>query len=146
MIKRCYNPQNQHHSRNYKDRGIQVCERWLKSFYNFFNDMGHPPSEKHTIDRINPRDNYDPLNCRWATYTEQSWNRQNCKGYSWAPNHNKWNAAITANRNRKNIGYFNTKKEARSAYLDAKAIYHQSDMRPEVVRRLHECWTRLPAF
>jgi|GEM_PF-4871896 len=34
--------------------------------------MGEPPSEKHTLDRIDPARGYSPDNCRWATYTQQN--------------------------------------------------------------------------
>ena len=60
----------------YGGRGIKVCDRWMESFSNFFADMGRRPSDKHTIDRINVDGNYEPGNCRWATWTEQQNNKQ----------------------------------------------------------------------
>ena len=75
MKMRCYN-KNDAGYRNYGGRGIQVCDRWLESFANFFADMGSRPSLKHSIDRIDNNGNYEPSNCRWVTQTQQGRNRR----------------------------------------------------------------------
>jgi len=66
-------------SKYYGARGISVCDRWIKSFDAFYEDMGDKPSAKHTIDRIDVNGNYEPSNCKWATMKEQSVNRRNTK-------------------------------------------------------------------
>lgn len=60
----------------YGAKGIRVCERW-NSFENFLADMGEKPSPRHSIDRMNPRGNYEPGNCTWATAKQQQNNRTN---------------------------------------------------------------------
>lgn len=61
----------------YVRNGIQVCDRWL-IFENFFEDMGEKP-DGLTLDRKDNKGNYDPINCRWATISEQQCNKSNNK-------------------------------------------------------------------
>lgn len=70
MITRCENPKKKNF-KYYGARGISVCERWRHSFQNFLADMG-PRPEGQTLDRWpNRTGNYEPGNCRWATWKEQ---------------------------------------------------------------------------
>lgn len=80
MKSRCYNPNNNAYS-GYGGRGITVCDRWLNSFENFLLDMGRRPSKDHSLDRYpnNATGNYEPTNCRWATWEQQNGNRRDNK-------------------------------------------------------------------
>jgi hypothetical protein len=73
MIERCRDKTNASY-KNYGALGITVCKRWLK-FENFFADMGERKPGM-TIDRLSPEANYEPANCRWATWIEQARSRR----------------------------------------------------------------------
>lgn len=78
MIKRCYDKKLREY-KYYGARGINVCDRWLESLDNFCEDVGKKPTPNHSLDRINNDGNYEPSNCRWATWSEQGSNkRPNC--------------------------------------------------------------------
>ncbi len=75
MISRCTDPKDPGF-KNYGGRGIMVCERWLKSFQAFLDDMGKCPPGL-MLDRVNNDGNYEPSNCRWTTRKVQNNNKRN---------------------------------------------------------------------
>ena len=78
MKRRCYNPKDNSYKR-YGGRGITICNEWLNDFMSFYKwaiDNGYVYNDKErlTIERINNDGNYEPKNCTWKTYKEQSLN------------------------------------------------------------------------
>ena len=55
-----------------------MCDRWIQSFENFYEDMGECPP-KLSLERINVNGNYEPDNCCWATDHTQAQNRTNAR-------------------------------------------------------------------
>lgn len=75
MKARCKNQNNPRYAR-YGGRGIKVCEEWENSFESFWEwSRTHGYEDDLTIDRINNDGNYEPSNCRWIPFADQSRNR-----------------------------------------------------------------------
>ena len=73
--------------KDYGGRGIKVCPEWHKSnpdgWKNFIEFVGPAPTNKHSIDRVNPNLGYQPYmedgvtrQVRWATAKTQANNQR----------------------------------------------------------------------
>lgn len=99
MIERCRNPGHVRWHR-YGGRGVSVCDRWKRSFWNFVEDMGEKPAGT-TLDRKDNDKGYSPDNCRWSTSRTQ---RRNGLRVTWVTHRGQtlcitdWAAHLGVNR------------------------------------------------
>lgn len=122
----------------YKERLTKVCDRWLNSFQNFYDDMGKAPSLAYTLDRIDNNGNYEPGNCRWATRSQQSINKglygNNTSGYRGVYRvGNKWSTCITLDKKTRWLGTYDDKETAAEAYNKAALELHGYDAKLNVI-------------
>lgn len=131
MKQRCSNPKHTAYS-YYGALGIAVCDAWMNyaPFQEWAVKTGY--SDDLSIDRIDGSKGYSPDNCRWANKTTQSRNQKKRStntsgsvGVSFVPKLNKYQAYVTVNYKKVNLGYFSTVEEARSArqtYIDQNQL------------------------
>lgn len=72
MIARCYNRDRKDYQ-SYGAKGIKVCDSWRiypELFVSWSLHKGY--IENLVLDRIDPKSNYSPENCRWITQEENN--------------------------------------------------------------------------
>lgn len=76
MVQRCHN-KNCAAYKYYGEKGVIVCDEWRANRESFIEwALANGYDSKLTIDRINVYGNYEPGNCKWATYKEQAHNKR----------------------------------------------------------------------
>ena len=113
----------------YADKGIKVCDRWLE-FENFLADMGERP-EGYLIDRINPDENYEPSNCRWATMQESQNTKTQRRGRGWTKiKDGQYQVRMRFSGKDRHLGMCRSEEEAEALYKAAVVLYeaHKTDL------------------
>jgi hypothetical protein len=153
MKTRVTNPNSQDYV-NYGGRGIKICKRWSESFAAFHSDLGDKPGVTYTLDRKDFDGNYScgkcdecrannwPMNCRWATPSQQVWNRRKKLGtksiyIGVTKNGNLWSAHIgytTDNSHMSQyLGTYKTQEEAAIAYDVACIFFRGSEAKTNIL-------------
>ena len=100
-----------HDNKNYRIRAHQFI--WYSAYGEVVDRIDHINRNK-TDNRLE--------NLRYISQSENVANNE-AIGYYWSKSHSKYRARITINYKTIHLGFFNTEKEAREAYLIAKRKY-----------------------
>ncbi len=104
--------------KNYSSKGITVCDRWLESFSNFFEDMGECP-EGYTLERVDNILGYSKDNCVWECKEIQDRNKNkpsgctsSYRGVSYVKSDQVFRAYVKLQGRQVGLGRYKTEKEA----------------------------------
>ena len=72
ILRRCFDVKDKNY-KYYGLKGINICNEWKSDFLNFYNwALTNGWQKGLTIDRIDNDGNYEPINCRFITRSENS--------------------------------------------------------------------------
>lgn len=74
--RRCFEKSNVAY-KHYGAKGISMLDDWITDPAAFVAHVGQPPTNNHSLDRIDNAKGYFPGNLRWATPLEQGSNKTN---------------------------------------------------------------------
>lgn len=81
-IHRCYKSRIPNHVKHYQDKGIEVCQEWKESKYEFIKWASRNGYKKGLeFDRIDNSKGYHPDNCRFVDIYEGRRNRTTCRSF-----------------------------------------------------------------
>jgi len=118
---------------------LDLDPRW-KDFQIFLEEMGERPLN-HSIDRIDCDRGYWPDNCRWATASQQQWNKKHMgvtdHGFTGVQrNFKNWQAMLQVHGKRKCLGTFPSPELAAMAYNRGARKYHGEFAKQNVIPEL----------
>jgi hypothetical protein len=111
-----------------KRRGEPVCAAWRDSYDAFIKDVGPRPRPNHVLSRRDKTAPFAPGNVEWAPkWANLVGRKRRDEGYTGVSFHKpsgRWFARITLNGKTRHLGYFDTDRDAASAYNQAARRHH----------------------
>ena len=145
MIQRC-TKENFAGFKDYGAKGITICDDWMDGFEHFMKwSLSNGYSDELTIDRINPKGNYEPSNCRWVTQHEQILNQDRNKSrrkedkYIKILDDGRWFLNIQKRINGRSVSLYSMTCISRKEAVEARDMFLNTGKKTEIEK--HEFGT-----